>query len=102
MTPIVVLEDGKENATLLGPTSLAFDKQGNLYFLDFGALLRKVAPDGTVSTLMGKVQVSENTRARGYHHQPTRCVTKVYRKINERTDGFGDEVRFKDAQKIVD
>lgn len=94
------IEDGKENATLLGPTSLAFDKQGNLYFLDFGALLRKVTPDGTVSTLLGKVQVTENTRARDIiTNQPV--VTKVYRKINERTDGFGDEVRFKDAQKIV-
>jgi hypothetical protein len=94
------IEDGKENATLLGATSLAFDKQGNLYFLDFGALLRKVTPDGTVSTLMGKLQVTENTRARDMiTNQPV--VTKVYRKINERTDGFGDEVRFKDAQKIV-
>jgi hypothetical protein len=94
------MEDGKENATLLGPTSLAFDKHGHLYFLDFGAVLRKVAPDGTVSTLLGKVQVTENTRARDMiTNQP--IVTKVYRKINERTDGFGDEVRFKDAQKIV-
>lgn len=41
-------------ATLNAPTGAAFDAEGNLYITeDFGHRLRKVSPDGTISTFAG-------------------------------------------------
>ncbi|MBL8238943.1 MAG: hypothetical protein JNM66_16085 [Bryobacterales bacterium] len=44
-------------ALLSFPTDLAFDKDGNLYFQDFGnARIRRVATNGTISTVAGSGQ----------------------------------------------
>ena len=47
--------DGKgTKARLKGPRNLAIDPAGNLFFADSGTI-RKVKPDGTVTTLAGKL-----------------------------------------------
>src|SRR5262249_1057527 len=48
--------DGKGTmARFGGPAGLAFDAAGNLYVADgFGNTIRKVAPDGTVTTVAGR------------------------------------------------
>ena len=46
--------DGYRTDAALEPVALTFDSTGNLYFLNFGGLLRKISPDGIVSTLAGK------------------------------------------------
>ena len=49
--------DGKgEQARFYGPVGLTFDKGGNLFVADsFNHAIRRVAPDGTVSTFAGKL-----------------------------------------------
>jgi len=43
-------------AQLYAPTSLALDASGNLFIADTGnALIRKVTPDGAISTVAGKI-----------------------------------------------
>jgi len=47
-------------AQIRQPFGLAFDAAGNLYFADNAAnLVRKIAPDGTISTFAGKGAASE-------------------------------------------
>ncbi len=41
------------NATLRAPTSVALDPAGNLYVSDLGQRIRKIALDGTISTIAG-------------------------------------------------
>src|SRR5207244_3943741 len=47
--------DAKGNAALLaGPTGIAFDDKHNLFISDYdGHCIRRVTPDGTVSTVAG-------------------------------------------------
>jgi sugar lactone lactonase YvrE len=40
-------------ARFLGPQSLTADAAGNLYATDAGGTLRRISPDGTVTTLVG-------------------------------------------------
>ena len=40
-------------ARFRGPTGLSFDVEGNLYVADRGTTVRKIAPDGVVSTVAG-------------------------------------------------
>jgi trimeric autotransporter adhesin len=44
------------SATLSGPTSLAFDATGNLYFIDLNKV-RKIGTTGTISTVAGNGQI---------------------------------------------
>ncbi len=41
------------SAQLQVPQAVAFDKSGNLYIADSANFIRKVTPDGTISTLAG-------------------------------------------------
>jgi len=46
------------SATFFSPTSLASDKSGNIYVVDAGNfLIRKITPDGTVSTFAGQAGI---------------------------------------------
>lgn len=97
------LEDGGKDSALIGtPRALTFDKQGNLYFIDggtyAGTLLRKLTKDGSVETVLGKVN-------REYYEfvdadDKTYSII-VYSEIAEHSDGFGDEVRFYGATNMV-
>ena len=97
------LEDGaKEVALISNPRALTFDKQGNLYFIDGGTyggtLLRKLAKDGSVKTVLGKIN-------REYYEfvdtdDKTYSII-VYSEIPEHSDGFGDEVRLYGATNMV-
>jgi streptogramin lyase len=40
-------------ARFLGPTGIALDSQGNVYITDGGSTIRKMTPDGTVTTVAG-------------------------------------------------
>ncbi len=53
-------QDGPAASALFGhPQGIAVDAAGNLFVADTGnAVIRKITPDGTVSTLAGKAQVS--------------------------------------------
>ncbi|WP_346316556.1 hypothetical protein [Chitinophaga sp. YIM B06452] len=93
------IKDGKEEALLANPLSLAFDKNGDLYFLDDGVMLRKVATDGAVSSLFGAFSTYEYEGEDVSTGEPLRET--VYEPIMEHTDGFGDEVRFSYAMKLV-
>ena len=45
---------GRETAGLGVPMGVAVDRAGNVYVADFGnSTIRKITPDGTVSTLAG-------------------------------------------------
>lgn len=65
-------------ATFVDPTGVARDASGNLYVAD-GPAVRKVTPDGAVSTLAGQINTYGETRA----------------------DGTGAAARFGGAQRIV-
>jgi sugar lactone lactonase YvrE len=62
---------------LFMPQDVVADNAGNVYFIDSGALVRKVTPDGTVSTLAGKA----------FEHGST--------------DGIGAEARFNFPQSLT-
>lgn len=97
------LEDGVKDSAMIGmPRALTFDKQGNLYFIDggtySGTLLRKLAKDGSVETVLGKIN-------REYYEfvdtdDKTYSVI-LYSEIAEHSDGFGDEVRLYGALSMV-
>jgi sugar lactone lactonase YvrE len=68
-TGTIGLVDGPANtAKFKNPEGIAIDKQGNLYVGDLGnAAVRKITPDGIVSTLVGGTRGSEDgagTKAR--------------------------------------
>jgi sugar lactone lactonase YvrE len=46
------------NAQLLSPEAVAVDKNGNIYIADAGNGLRKVSPDGSISTVVGNGTLS--------------------------------------------
>ncbi|MBS0030559.1 hypothetical protein ACTJJ0_26345 [Chitinophaga sp. 22321] len=97
------LEDGRKEVALIGsPRALTFDKQGNLYFIDGGTyggtLLRRLSRDGSVETVLGKVN-------RDYYEfvdadDKTYSII-TYTMIEEHSDGFGDEVRLYGAINMV-
>jgi hypothetical protein len=72
--------DGRGTAArLAGPTQLAFDRHGNLYFGDngqFGSTVRKISPSRVVTTLAGS---------------PTETGS---------VDGVGSEARFNGVQSV--
>lgn len=92
--------DGKETASMSLPNSMTFDKTGNLYFLDGFSILRKVTPDGTVSTVLGKSELI-------YEGEIPDWITgelipyKFYTPVSSHADGFGDEVRFQEARRLA-
>lgn len=93
------LEDGPaDSAMITSPNGLTFDKNGDLYFLDQGTLLRVLKPDGSIKTVMGKVnrEVFDFEDADGVTYHPV-----LYTDIMEHSDGFGDEVRFYNATNMV-
>lgn len=93
------IEDGNEDSAMIySPDALTFDKQGNLYFLDGGTLLRRLAPDGKVETIMGKMnrEIYDYEDVDGVTYHPV-----FYSAIMEHSDGFGDEVRFYGATNMV-
>ncbi len=54
------------NAQFDQPTKMVIDANGNLYVVDFGnCLIRKITPDGTVSTMAGTPQVHGHTDGLG-------------------------------------
>lgn len=97
------LEDGVKDSAMIGsPRALTFDKQGNLYFIDggiyAGTLLRKLAKDGSITTVLGKIN-------RDYYEfvdtdDKTYSII-VYSEIEEHSDGFGNEVRLFGALSMV-
>lgn len=92
-------KDGKDSANLTYVSSMTFDKAGNLYFLDFRALVRKVAPDGKVTTLFGKYNSISYEATDPETGAP--LLETYYEPVEGHTDGFGDEVLFQNALRIV-
>lgn len=45
------LDGGKDTGRFINPRGLAFDSQGNLYIADVGGGLRRLTPDGVLSTI---------------------------------------------------
>ncbi|SEW45634.1 NHL repeat-containing protein [Chitinophaga arvensicola] len=96
-------EDGGKDSALIGtPRALTFDKQGNLYFIDggtyFGTLLRKLAKDGSVETVLGKI----NREYAEFVDADDKTYSVItYSEIEEHSDGFGDEVRLYGAISMV-
>ena len=93
------LEDGtKDSAMVTSPNALTFDKNGDLYFLDGGVLLRKLNKDGSIQTILGKVDRMvydfEDTDGKTYH-------PVFYTTIEEHSDGFGDDVRLYAATNML-
>lgn len=93
------LEDGDKSKAMIGsPKALTFDKNGDLCFLDGSALLRKLHKDGSIETLLGKVNRDvyefEDTDGKMYS-------VMYYSAIEEHSDGFGDEVRFSNVYNMV-
>lgn len=97
------LEDGGRDSALIGsPRALTFDKQGNLYFIDggsySGSLLRKLAKDGSVETVLGKI----NREYYEFVDTDDKTYSVIfYSEIEEHSDGFGDEVRLYGALSMV-
>src|ERR1022692_2089716 len=53
-------------ARFLGPYGIAVDRSGNVYVTDLGAnTIRKIAPNGTVTTLAGTAGVSGSADGTG-------------------------------------
>lgn len=95
------IRDGKkEEALLFSVNSISFDKQGNLYFLDGYSLLRKVAPDGMVSTILGKADLLFSME---YPDPFTgeMVMWDYYSPVSTHMDGFADEVRLQSATRIA-
>lgn len=92
-------KDGKDSANVTAVSSMAFDKAGNLYFLDARALLRKVAPDGKVTTLFGKYDSISYETADPETGAP--LWETLYQPVEGHTDGFGDEVLLQAAERLV-
>jgi len=66
--------DGKAatEAQLNQPKSVAVDAAGNVYIADYGnSVVRKVAPDGSISTFAGNGQVESSPGGTGDHGPPT-------------------------------
>lgn len=64
---VVGSKDGDAaQATFNSPSNVAVDPRGNIYVADYtNQLIRKIAPDGTVSTLAGKVLAEGKANGRG-------------------------------------
>ncbi|WEK36347.1 MAG: hypothetical protein P0Y53_02440 [Candidatus Pseudobacter hemicellulosilyticus] len=91
--------DGKDSALLTNVPTMTFDKNGNLYFIDDLALLRKAAPDGTVTTLLGQYDSFSYETADGETGEP--LMETIYWNIPGHTDGFEKEVMFQNASKMA-
>ncbi|WEK35656.1 MAG: hypothetical protein P0Y53_24485 [Candidatus Pseudobacter hemicellulosilyticus] len=100
-----IMDGRKDTAMIQFPSSLTFDKAGNLYFLERvsyyenGTLLRRLTTNGKVETLLGKVDIylSETidpSDGKSYFRP-------YYYQIYEDSDGFGDEVRFTGLENMV-
>ena len=92
-------KDGKDSALLTNPTSLAFDKAGNLYFLDDFTLLRKVSPAGKVTTLLGKYDSFTYETVDMDTNEP--LLETYYMPLAGHTDGFKEEALFQNAVRLV-
>jgi len=93
------LEDGtKDSAMISSPTGLAFGKEGDLYFIDGDALLRRLGKDGSIHTILGKVDrmIYDFEDADGKIYHPL-----FYTAIDEHSDGFGDGVRLSGCKNMV-
>lgn len=93
------LEDGpKDSAMVSSPGGFTFDKNGDLCFLDGGTLLRKLKKDGSIETILGKVDREvfdfEDVDGVTYH-------VIFYTTLEEHSDGFGDDVRFCRSTNMV-
>jgi hypothetical protein len=101
--------DGSTDTAMLGyPSQLTFGKDGELYFLDgwsetygYGVktLLRKLSKNGMIETVLGKI----NAEVWDFvDEQDGKTYQSIYYSaIEEHTDGFGAEVRFFGASKMV-
>ena len=100
--------DGRTDTAMLNyPSQLTFGKDGDLYFLDgwsemysqgVKTLLRKLTKNGMIETVLGRVdtysEYFEDVDGKTYRYI-------AYAPLEEHTDGFGDEVRFFGASKMV-
>jgi hypothetical protein len=93
------IKDGKDSALMTRITSMAFDKNGNLYFIDDVALLRKVAPDGAVTTILGQYEHFSYENADPDTGEPV--METIYTTVREHTDGIGKEVLFGQAIRLA-
>jgi hypothetical protein len=92
-------KDGKDSALVTRISSMAFDKKGTLYFIDNMALLRKVSPEGVVSTLFGKY---DSLTYETVDYDTGELIYETgYAPVEGHTDGFGSEVLFQYANRIA-
>ncbi|WEK38373.1 MAG: hypothetical protein P0Y53_12775 [Candidatus Pseudobacter hemicellulosilyticus] len=93
------IEDGpRESAMIEAPQALTFDKKGDLYFLEGGELIRRLNKDGSIETVLGKIDrhVQEIEDFDGVTYKVV-----YYSPIYEHSDGFGDDVRLYGATNMV-
>ncbi len=78
---------------------MTFDKAGNLYFMDGAALVRKVSPDGLVTTLFGRYD--SLTYETADYDTGELIYETAYAAVPGHTDGFGSEVLLQNAYRIA-
>lgn len=101
--------DGKTDTAMLSyPSQLTFTKDGDLYFLDgwnevygYGikTVLRKLNKNGMIETVLGKVYREAYDFVDDLDGKTYQAI--YYGPVEEHNDGYGSEVRFFGASKMV-
>jgi hypothetical protein len=92
--------DGPADKAMIGTVrNMELDKEGNLYILDDGtyyssSILRKVSPDGTVTTVAGKLEDEGDYVVYDFNGKDFETLHGGTRPAGNSADGFGKKAVF--------